>query len=126
MLCPLSCPCLQFISVGFTPSIQWDVDPWVLDVLGIVRNLGFDGAIDVPAGSVQLAAMGFVMATYAILTVQETVEEHLFMQDEGSWQSIWIVCDAFTSAVATVLFMPVRDLAPLSMPVTLLSVELLR
>ena len=55
--------------------------------MGLFRNLGFDGMdLDVPAGSVQLAAMAFVAATYLILTVQESVEEHLFMQDEGNWQ----------------------------------------
>ena len=51
--------------------------------------------------------MAFVAVTYLILTVQESVEEHVFMQDEGSWKSIWLTFDAFTSAVATVLFMPV-------------------
>lgn len=73
------------------------------------HNLGLDGAIDVPSGSVQLAAMSFVVVTYAILTVQEAVEVHLFMQDEGNWRSIWLIFDAFTKAVSTVLFMPVRD-----------------
>lgn len=74
------------------------------------RNLGVGGAIDVPSGSVQLAAMSFVAVAYAILTVQEAVEVHLFMQDEGNWPSLWLIFDAFTSAVSTVLFMPVRDI----------------
>ena len=74
------------------------------------RSLGVGGAIDVPSGSAQLAAMSFVAVAYAILTVQEAVEVHLFMQDEGNWQSIWLIFDAFTSAVSTVLFMPVRDI----------------
>ena len=106
--------------MGFTPSIEWDVSPWVLDLLGLVRNLGFDGDMGMPAGSVQCAAMAFVAMTYAIMAYQETVEEHVFMQDEGNWQSIWIICDAFTTAVATVLFMPVRSLPvgylPLPLP----------
>jgi hypothetical protein len=29
------------------------------------------------------------------------------MQDEGSWLLIWVIFDAFTSAISTVLFMPV-------------------
>ena len=110
-----TCGWSQFISVGFTPSIEWELDPWVLELVQTFRTLGFDGAIDVPSGSVQFAAMSFVAVTYAVLTVQEAVEEHLFMQDEGSWQSMWLICDAFTRAVSTVLFMPVRDI-PDSLP----------
>ena len=80
--------------------------------MSLVRNLGLSGVdLDVPAGSVQVAAMFFVVMTYLILTVQESVEDHVFMQDEGSWHSIWVVFNAFTSAVATVLFMPVRPFA---------------
>ena len=98
----------QFISVGFSSSIAWDVPPFVTDVMGAARNLGFDGTVGLPPGSVQLGAMGFVAVTYGMLTVQERVEDHLFMQDEGPWANIWLVFDVFTSAVATVLFMPVR------------------
>ena len=78
--------------------------------MNAARNLGLSGLdLDIPAGAVQFAAMAFVFTTYVILTVQESVEDHVFMQDEGNWKSIWVAFDAFTSAVATVLFMPVRD-----------------
>jgi len=83
----------------------------VIDAMSLVRNLGLSGVdLSMPAGSVQVGAMAFVAVTYAILTVQESVEEHMFMQDEGNWHSTWVIFDAFTSAVATVLFMPVTDL----------------
>ena len=99
---------MQFISVSFTASIEWDVSPWVVDAMSFVRNLGLSNVgLDLPAGSPQIGAMVFVSTTYVILTVQETVEEHMFMQDEGIWQSVWVVFDSFTSAIATVLFMPV-------------------
>ena len=99
----------QFISVSFTTSIKWDVSPWIIKAMSLVRNLGLSGVdLDLPAGSVQIAAVAFVVGTYMILTVQESVEDHMFMQDQGIWHSIWIIFDAFTSAVATVLFMPVR------------------
>ena len=101
----------QFISVSFTSSIKWDLPPWVIDAMSLVRNLGLSGVdLNMPAGSVQVGAMAFVAVTYAILTVQESVEEHMFMQDEGNWHSTWVIFDAFTSAVATVLFMPVTHL----------------
>ena len=85
--------------------------PWVIDAMSLVRNLGLSGMdLNMPAGSVQVGAMAFVAVTYAILTVQESVEDHMFMQDEGNWHSTWVIFDAFTSAVATVLFMPVTHL----------------
>ena len=98
----------QFISVSFSPSIEWDVPSYVTDLMTMARNLGFDGALELPPGIVQLAAMGFVALTYGMLTMQEKVETRLFMREEGPWETIWISLDSYTSAVATVLFMPVR------------------
>jgi hypothetical protein len=74
----------------------------VQEAVGFAR---LEGVIQLPGGTTQEAAMGFVPLTYAILTVQETIEARVFMKMIS--EDIWLPFQAFVSAVATFLFMPI-------------------
>ena len=37
----------QLISIGFAPTIAWDIPPWAVELMAFSRNHGFDGAIDI-------------------------------------------------------------------------------
>ena len=50
----------QYISVGFHPSIPWQVPAWVRELLLLARNLGLVGTVDLGSWGAQLGALALV------------------------------------------------------------------